>query len=107
MPATLTAAKTAAKTTDVRTVRFAAEPGSADCLAALERLGRKAGIEAHAARMRYYGPAWIEAGTDREWRSRDAVRAFREVQLQACRTLTMEERGAFVCSMIDLMHDLV
>jgi hypothetical protein len=103
MPATLTAPKQTA----LRTLRHAAEPGSFDCLTILESLGRKAGIEAHGCRMRYYGPAWIEAGTDPEWRSRDAVRAVRELQWSICRELTPEENGAFVVAMIDLMHDLV
>jgi hypothetical protein len=107
MPATLTAPRTAPKQTALRTLRHAIEPGSDACIAALESLGRKAGIEAHACRLRYYGAEWIEAGTDRAWRSRDAVRAVRELQWQICRELTDDERGAFVVAMIDLMHDLV
>jgi hypothetical protein len=107
MPATLTAPRTAAKTTDLRTLRHAMEPGSPACVAALESLGRKAGIEAHAARLRTHGGEWIERRVDRDWRSRDAVRAVRELQWAIARELTVEENGAFIVAMVDMMYDLV
>jgi hypothetical protein len=103
--ATPTAPRTTSKLDALQVLRFPAAVGWTRCNAALESLGRKAGIEAFAHRLRYYGADWM--AVDRDWRSREAVRAVADLERNLGRELDDDERGTFVVAMIDLMHDLV
>jgi hypothetical protein len=105
--ATLTAPKTTDRGMDLLTLRNAVQAGRELCWTALRNLARKAGMEAHAHRLRYYGADWMDDSANKGWRAGEAVKALRDLERNIGRKLDMEERWAFNSTMIELMHDLV
>jgi len=107
MDATTKAPRTTSRSIDLHTLRNARQVDLGKADAALERLARKAGMEAAEHRLRYYGAEWMECPHNAGWELRDVDRAFADLERNLGRPLSLNDRIAFRTIAVDLIHDLV